>query len=188
MLLSETASPHLIILDCPGSGVDGLAVCQEIRARYSRLLVIIAESGDEWFHMLALDLGADASFSKAISELPVAANVKALICRFARPRQPSVLTFGKLAVDANRRDVFVAGQAAQPTIIESQLFWYLVQKPGCVITCDEICQELHSSAYNGYDRGIDVYISRIRQKVGGDPTSPCYLKIVQGDGYQFMGD
>lgn len=188
MSLSETVPPHLIILDCPGSGIDGLAVCQAIRERYSGLLVIIAESGEERFHVLALDLGADASLPGTAGAPLVAANVKALIRRFVPANPPSVLTFGKLAVDANRRDVFIAGQAAQLTTIEFQLFWYLVQKPGCVVARDEIYQELHNATYNGYDRSIDVYMSRIRQKIGDDPVSPNYLKTIRGVGYQFMYD
>jgi DNA-binding response OmpR family regulator len=186
MSFSETAPPHLIILDCPGSGVDGLAVCQAIRARYSGLLVIVAESGEERFHMLALDLGADASFSKTISAPLIVANIKAMLRRFASTIQPSVLNFGKLTVDANQREVFVAGQAAQLSTFEFQLIWYLAQHSGCVVARDEIYRELRNSTYNGYDRSIDVYVSRIRQKIGDDSTSPKFLKTVRGVGYQFV--
>jgi len=62
-----------------------------------------------------------------------------------------------------------------------------------VLACDGrdvdglmICQELHSAAYNGYDRRIDVYMSRIRHKIGDNPASPSYLKTVRGAGYQLM--
>lgn len=109
---SKTDSPHLIILDCPGSGVDGLAICQEIRADYSGLLVLVSENVDERFHVLALDLGADAFLPRKAGPLLVAANIRALLRRFAPARARSVLTFGRLTVNANRRDVFIAGQAA----------------------------------------------------------------------------
>ena len=116
------------------------------------------------------------------------ANVKALLRRFAPAKPPSAVTFGKLIVDANRRDVFVAGRAVQLSTIEFQLVWYLAQSPGCVVTRDEISLELYHTAYNGYDRNIDLYVSRIRQKIGDDPTAPRYLKTVRGVGYQFVGD
>lgn len=187
-LLSETDPPHLIMLDCPGSGVDGLSMCQEIRADYSGLLVLVSENVDERFHVLALDLGADAFLPRKAGSLLVAANIRALLRRFAPARPPSVLTFGRLTVNANRRDAFIAGRAAQLSTIEFQLFWSLAQKPGCVVTRDEIYRELYNVAYKGYDRKIDLYISRIRQKIGDDSTSPCHLKTVRGVGYQFMGD
>ena len=185
-LPSEAAPPQMIVLDCPGSGVDGLSICQKIRARYSGLLVLVSEDGDERFHILALDLGADASFPKTVGAPLVAANVKALLRRFATAAPPPVLTFGRLAVDANRRDVFVAGQAVNLSTIEFQLFWLLASKPGCVVSRDEIYRELYNGEYNGYDRGIDVHVSRIRQKIG-DLPSDSYLKTVRGVGYQFIG-
>jgi len=185
---SETDDPHLIVLHCPGSGVDGLAVCQEIRARYSGLLVLVSEYGDEQFHVLALGLGADASLSASAGAPLVAANIKALLRRFAPAGPSSVLTFGELIVNANKRDVFVAGRAVRLSTIEFQLFWCLCQKPGLVVTRDEISLEIYHAAYNGYDRNIDLYVSRIRQKIGDDPTFPRYLKTVRGVGYQFVGE
>ena len=186
--LSETDGPHLIVLHCPGSGVDGLAVCQEIRARYSGLLVLVSEYGDEQFHVLALGLGADASLSASAGAPLVAANVKALLRRFAPAGPSSVLTFGELIVNANKRDVFVAGRAVRLSTIEFQLFWCLCQKPGLVVTRDEISLEIYHAAYNGYDRNIYLYVSKIRQKIGDEPTLPRYLKTVRGAGYQFVGE
>jgi len=188
ILLAENDRPHLVVLDCSGPGVAGLVLCQEIRALYSGLLVLVSGYGDERFHVLALGLGADASLSITAGAPLVAANIKALLRRFSPAGQPSVLTFGKLTVDTNRRDAFVAGQAVKLSTIEFQLFWYLSQKSGCVVTRDEISLELYHAAYNGYDRNIDLYISRIRQKIGDDSTSPRYLKTVRGVGYQFVGE
>lgn len=184
----ESRQTQLIVLDCPGTGVDGLAVCQEIRARYSGLLVLVSEYGDERFHVLALDLGADVSLPNSVGVSLIAATVKALLRRFAPTGPPAVLDFGRLRVDTKKRDVFIEEQAVQLSTIEFQLFWFLAQKPGCVVSREEIHRELYQAAYNGYDRNIDLYISRIRQKIDDDPTDSRYLKTVRGVGYQFMGE
>ena len=155
---SETDCPHLVVLDCPGTGVDGLAEGLEIRARYSGLLLLVSEHGDDRFHVLALGLGADASLPITAGAPLVAANIKALLRRFAPASSPSKLTFGELTIDAGKREVFTAGQALQFSSIEFQLFWYLSQKSGCVVTRDEISFELYHAAYNGYDRNIDLYL------------------------------
>jgi two-component system, OmpR family, response regulator RstA len=186
--LDDADGPHLIVLDCPGSEVEGLALYQKIRAQYSGLLVLVSEYGDERFHVLALGMGADASLPVSAGAPLVAANVKALLRRLAPTESSSVLTFGELIVNANKRDVFVSGQAVRLSTIEFQLFWCLCQKPGLVVTRDEISLELYHAAYNGYDRNIDLYVSRIRQKIGDDPTSSRYLKTVRGVGYQFVGE
>lgn len=184
----ESEQTQLIVLDCPGAGVDGLAVCQAIRARYSGLLVLVSENEDERFHVLALNLGADASLPNLAGVSLITATIKALLRRFAPTEPPAVLNFGKLSVDAKRRDVFIEEQAVLLSTIEFQLFWFLAQKSGCVVSREEIHRELYQAAYNGYDRNIDLYISRIRQKIDDDSKYPRYLKTVRGIGYQFMGN
>lgn len=186
LLLSETNFPHMIVVECPQSGVGALTTCKEIRNRYSGLLVLVSENIDERVHLLALDLGVDASLPSKSGALLVAASLKAMLRRFAPSIPPSVLNFGKLTVDANQREVFVAGQAAQLSTFEFQLIWYLAQHSGCVVARDEIYRELRHTTYNGYDRSIDVYVSRIRQKIGDDSSSPIFLKTVRGVGYQFV--
>ena len=149
-------------------------------------MVLVSENKDERFHILALDLGADAIFPRTTGAALVAAHIRALLRRFASTT-PRVLTFGRLTVDANQRDVYVAGQAANLSSQEFQVIWYLACNPGCVVSRDEIYRDLRNAAYNGYDRSIDVYVSRIRQKIGGLPSSSSYLKTVRGVGYQFVG-
>lgn len=183
----EAEPPDAIILYCFGTGVDGLTDCQKIRTRYAGLLVLVSEQGDEQFHRLALDLGADASLPAVAGASLLAANVGALLRRFVPAGPPSTLTFVGLTVDAARRDVFIANRPVRLSTIEFQILWILALKPGCVITRDEIYRELYAADYNGYDRGVDVYVSRIRQKISDDPTTPRYLKTVRGIGYQFMG-
>jgi two-component system response regulator RstA len=58
---------------------------------------------------------------------------------------------------------------------------------GTVVSRDDLSQVLYNTEYNGIDRSIDVYISRIRQKLGDDPCDPVYLKTVRGAGYLFTG-
>lgn len=185
--LIETDQPQLIVLDCPGSGVDGLAVCQDIRGRFPGILVLVSDEEDARFHVFALGLGADVSLARSAGALLIAANIKAMLRRFAPHEPPAIQTFGRLTVDANKRDVFVAEQPAQLSTIEFNLFWSLVKNIGHVVSREDIYQQLYNAPYNGYDRNIDLYVSRIRQKIGDDPALPRYLKTVRGIGYQFVG-
>lgn len=178
--------PQLILFDSSGPGVVGLTVCQEIRCRYQGLLMLLSGDSDEHLHSLALSMGVDSSFAGDTSSTLLAAQIKALLRRFAPPKPRAVQVFGNLTVDANKRDVFVAEQAAQLSTIEFNLFWSLVQNAGSVVSRDDIHQGLYNCSYNGYDRGIDIYVSRIRQKIGDDPIMPRYLKTVRGAGYQFV--
>jgi len=180
--------PQLLLIDNPGAGVEGLALCSEIRNRYGGLLVLLSGDDDARTLALALDLGVDAAFSGTIATELLVAQLKALLRRFASSAAPAVRDFGSLRVDDGRREVFIAERPARFSTMEFNLFWLLVNRAGTVVSRDEIHQELYSSAYNGYDRGIDICISRIRQKIGDDPLAPCYLKTVRGVGYQFCSD
>jgi len=183
----QTNPPQLIILDCAGTAVAGLALCQEIRFGYAGLLVAIASAEDEQTLLLALRLGADLALSQRDGVPLIAAQVKALLRRFTPVAPPKLLTFGGITVDASRRDVFFAGEPAQLSTLEFNLFWTLAINAGCVVSRETIHHELYCSSYNGYDRRVDLSVSRIRQKIGDDPVMPRYLKTVRGVGYQFVG-
>ena len=184
---SKGKQPHLFILDCPHQDIEDLTLCQEIRNCYSGLLVVISKTVNEQFQTLTLNIGADASINSQDGLSLITANIQALLRRFIVIKNSPQLLFEGLTIDKNKRDAFINEKAAKLSSIEFQLIWSLAQKPGCVISRDEIHQNIYNASYNGYDRSIDLYVSRIRQKLGDDPICPHYLKTVRGIGYQFVG-
>lgn len=182
----EREKPQLILVDSLGSSVFSLSICREIRTRFQGLLMLLTGDSSEHLHTLALGMGVDCSLPGDVAPLLVVAQVKALLRRFVVKELPQIQTFGDLTVDSSKRDVFIADQAAQLSTLEFNLFWTLVEHAGSVVSRDDIHRALYNSPYNGYDRGIDIYVSRIRQKIGDDPTTPRYLKTVRGAGYQFV--
>jgi DNA-binding response OmpR family regulator len=184
----ELYQPNMVVLDCPAEDVSGLMYCQEIRTIFPGLLLLVSEREDNNFHKLALDLGADSSMARGDGVPLIAALIKALLRRFVPSKPELQLTFGSLIVDAERRDVFIEGQALSLSTIEFQLFWCLAKKAGCVVSREDLHKDMYNTTYNGYDRSIDLYISRIRQKIGNYPASTICLKTVRGVGYQLIDD
>lgn len=178
--------PHLLVALTPDKGVTGLTLCQELRQIYTGLLILVSDQKEVEFHSLALGLGADASIRYEHGPQLLAANVQAMLRRCETLHPVQKLSFGNLIIDSNKRDVFIAGESVALSTIEFQLIWSLAIRQGSVVTREEIHQELYKSTYNGYDRSIDLYISRIRQKIGDLPETPKYLKTVRGVGYQFI--
>ncbi len=178
--------PQILVAEARDEGVSGLSLCQEIRSRYQGLMVLLSNQDGIDFHTLALGLGVDTSLKITDGPQYIVANIDALMrrCKMLHPLKQ--LTFGDLTIDSSRRDVFIADQAAALSTIEFQLIWLLAKKNGSVVSRDEIHRELYKTNYNGYDRSIDLYISRIRQKIGDDPGTSQYLKTVRGVGYQFI--
>lgn len=185
----DTDRKQMVVLDCPAEGViHSLTLSQEIRNHYSGLLLLISGQDDSEFHCLALGSGIDASLAYATGTALICANIQALLRRFAPQKPAPRLMFGKLILDARRRDAFVDGQAVELSTTEFQILWALAQKPGYAVSREEIHQDLYKTAYQGYDRRIDLYVSRIRQKIGDHSERPRFLKTVRGIGYQFIAE
>ena len=83
--------------------------------------------------------------------------------------------------------MIVKGRDAMLTTLEYDIFSYLVKNAGRVVSRNDVHVELYNSEHNGYDRSIDIYISRIRQKIGDHSAPPKYLKTNRGTGYLFVG-
>ncbi|WP_159441311.1 response regulator transcription factor [Desulfopila aestuarii] len=183
----STAPPHMIVLECAEQGVVDLLYCQKIRYLYKGLLVLLSDLDKANFQIFALNLGVDASFSRSTDVVLIRANLLSLLRRFMPPTPVGQLEFDGLVLDLNRRDAIVGDSAVNLSTVEFDIFYHLVQKPGCVVSRDEIHRKVYKAEYNGYDRSIDLYISRIRQKIGDSLSSPIFLKTVRGAGYQFIG-
>lgn len=180
------SSPDLVLIECADQGINELALCGDICEMYTGPLVLIADQDNVKFKIMALKLGVDISLSKSDGAQLVAANIQALLRRLRLSFHQSLLDFGNLIIDARRRDAFLAGERINLSTIEFEVLWVVARKSGFVVSRDEIHHELYGATYNGYDRNIDLYISRIRKKIGDDPCSPVFLKTVRGIGYQFI--
>lgn len=183
----EKEQPRLVLLDGQAAELAGLATCRELRAGFAGLLVVLMEESAVHLRLLALSLGADLALPSSEDHRLIAAQIKVLLRRFGTHQTATLYRFGELLVDAGRRDAYLAGRAAELSTVEFDLLWALVRRAGVVVSREELYPELFRAQYNGYDRSVDMHVSRIRRKIGDDPQSPVLLKTVRGVGYQFIG-
>lgn len=182
----QNAQPDLVVVHCPNQDFKEFSLCQEICGLFPGLFISISDMQNTQFQVAMLNLGADASLI-SLDGLPlIVASIRCLLRRFASKKCVSQLIFDGLVLDKMKRDAFVNDKAVKLSSIEFQLIWSLALQPGCVISRHQIHKDIYNKSYNGYDRGIDLYVSRIRQKIGDNPSSPDYLKTVRGSGYQFV--
>lgn len=181
--------PHLILLDYSLASIQRLAVCRSIREVYTGLLMILADGVDEMHQVLGLEMGADDFVVKPVGFNLLVAKIRALLRRgrrsFATPVK--TLSLGALEVDGGRREVRVEGESVDLTSREFDLLWYLACNARAVVSRDKIYEDLLGVEYNGYDRSVDIYISRIRHKLGDPSKRPQMLKTVRGVGYLLGG-
>ena len=183
--------PDLVVLDIMLPGMDGFEVCREVRPRYAGPILILTARDDDLDEILGLELGADDFVTKPVKPRLLLARVRALLRRSRKGAMTSpsdTISVGELTVDGSRREADISGAQIELTTTEFDLLFYLTSRSGEVVSRQEIYQALFQYDYDGLDRSVDVYISRLRQKLGDNPAAPHYIKTVRGVGYLMAGE
>lgn len=180
------AAPELVVLDVMLPGMDGFDVCRAVRSRYGGPILMMTARDDDVDEVLGLELGADDYLVKPVRPRVLVARVRALLRRTSAPRRSDErFEHGALVVDAARREATLDGAFVALTTTEFDLLLYLVRQAGQVVSREAIYEQVFETRWDGLDRAADVYVSRLRQKLGDDPRAPRYLKTVRGSGYLF---
>lgn len=177
--------PDVVLLDVMLPGASGLDVCRAIRERVDVPIVMVTARGEEADRVMGLEGGADDYVTKPFSSRELLARIRAQARRArgrAGPRSPR-LEVGSLVVDATTMTATLGGKALALTTYEFALLRVLAERPGRVLSREQLLQLVHGTADDAFDRSIDVHVSRLRQKLDDDPRRPRLLKTVRGVGY-----
>jgi DNA-binding response OmpR family regulator len=94
-----------------------------------------------------------------------------------------------LEVDVARHAVRAGGRDVVLSILELRLLVALLASDGRILSRDQLLDAIHGvGEADVTDRAIDVYVKRLREKLGDDPTTPRYVATVRGAGYRAAGD
>jgi DNA-binding response OmpR family regulator len=182
---AKRQSFDLVLLDIMLPGRDGLEVCRAIRERQDVPIVMLTARGEEVDRVLGLESGADDYVTKPFSSRELLARIRAHVRR-ARGRtgpRDKVLRAGLLTVDTGALTVTFDGRPIALTGYELALLRAFVERPGRVLSREQLLDIAKGSAEDAFDRSIDGHISRLRHKLGDDPRHPRLLKTVRGAGY-----
>jgi DNA-binding response OmpR family regulator len=161
--------PDAIVLDVMLPGMDGLLVCQQLRADRATAaipIIMLTARGEESDRIAGLELGADDYVTKPFSPGELTARVGALLRRTERnTARPATLRYGALTIDADRHVVDVGGRPVRLTAKEFLLLQYLVQHRGRVLSRDLLLGDVWGYQYTGGTRTVDVHIRRLREKL-----------------------
>jgi two-component system phosphate regulon response regulator PhoB len=185
---AERQAPALFLLDIMVPGGDGLDVCRRLRSHPALstvpIIFLTARAGEN-DRVLGLEMGADDYITKPFATRELIASVKAVLRRFERPDTISIIRFDEVIIDANSMQLTVGGQVLPTTATEFRLLDYLARHPGRVFSRDHLLDAVWGDARFVTPRSVDVYVSRIREKIEVDPENPRHLKTVRGAGYRF---
>jgi two-component system, OmpR family, response regulator MtrA len=180
--------PDLVLLDVMLPRLDGLEVCREIRRESTVPIVMLTARGDTIDVVVGLEAGADDYVRKPFEMPELVARIRAAL-RSRRAPEPdagasATLQLGSLSIDTAGRTVERDGTEVALTRTEFDLLTELAQRPGQVLTRDQLLDRVWGYDYLGDSRLVDVAMGRVRAKVERDPANPELLLTVRGTGYK----
>lgn len=178
--------PDLVILDLGLPDGDGLTVIQHIREWSTLPIIVLSARGQERDKIAALDAGADDFISKPFAVGELLARVRAALRRSARltAAPTSVVRFGQVEIDLDKRRVLVHGQDTHLTPIEFKLIHVLLKYSGKVVTQRQLLNEVWGPQHIEQAQYLRVYMGQLRRKLERDPARPQYLLTEPGVGYR----
>lgn len=180
-------SIHLVLLDIMMPGIDGFEVLREIRKISDVPVIMLTAKQEEIDRLQGFDIGADDYVVKPFSLKELMKRIKVILKRVYHETDEIVYHCGGLSLHTGSMKLY-QGEAEIPvTSAEYALLLAMFRHQGQVLTREQLIGLAYGSDYEGYDRNIDSYIKRIRQKIEKDPKSPEILITKYGAGYLFGG-
>ena len=182
----------IALLDIMLPGMDGFAVCKELRQKSSSMgIIILTARTQEMEKVGGLMMGADDYVTKPFSPSELMARVDALYRRVMALRSREEVSYleeiesGDFVLNLRSRTLLKQGQPIELTQVEFQIMEYFFTNPGTALSRTNILTRVWGEEYFGEEKIVDVNIRRLRMKIEEDPSSPQYILTVWGMGYKW---
>ena len=177
----------LVLLDLNLPGMDGLEVCRMIRRQTTTAhvpIIIVSARAEEVDRVLGLEMGADDYVVKPFSLKELAARAKVALRRAAGAGEaPQGYRDDNWEIDFEAYVVRYRGEEIRLTHKEFELFRYLVERPGRVLTRERLLERIWGWESEIDARSIDAHVRRLRLKLG---PARHHVETVVGLGYRFV--
>lgn len=186
----------LVLLDL-GLGdpvLDGLAVCQKIRARPNPPpIIMLTVLGGEADMIKGLDLGASDYITKPYSEQELRARIKSVLRTVIEarkllvvetPQRPLLEIDKRLQIDRPKRKAYLDGAEVKLRRREFDLLLFLADHPGDVFSREELLDKVWGMASGYGEETVTRHIASLRRKLKDDSRHPRYIFTEPG-GYKF---
>ncbi|HEY8877464.1 MAG TPA: response regulator transcription factor [Roseateles sp.] len=181
-----------IVLDLMLPGEDGLSLLRWLGAQADAPPVLMLTArGDTMSRVVGLELGADDYLAKPFEPRELVARLQALVRRASKSGQAlaedtRLLRFGRWRFDRMTRQLINADEVGIAlSSAEFRLLAAFVQRPGRVLSRDQLIELTRAPGVEVNDRSIDLAVSRLRAKLGDTAREPSLIRTVRGEGYLF---
>lgn len=181
--------PDLIILDLMLPGKDGLEICRDLRREnINTPIIMLTARDDEVDKIVGLELGADDYVTKPFSVKELSARVRAVLRRQNNSEQQQenqMVSVGEFLIKPLNCEIWFKGRKMELTMKEYELLQMLLNNKGRVLKREYLLDVLWDYPDSANTRALDVYISKLRDKIEIDSKNPKYIITVRGFGYKF---
>ena len=190
LTVSRINVPDLILLDIGLPGMDGLDALRHFRQQLNAPIIFVTARRRELDEILGLELGADDYITKPFEISVLLAHIKAVLRRADVPTvaatQMQSVTVGDLSLDPLAHTVTVAGQPLKLTPREFDLLHALAQRPGQVLSTQDLLSEVWGAEFIGQPQVVYVHIRWLREKIESKSEKPERILTVRGVGYKLI--
>ena len=168
----------LILLDVMLPGIDGFAICKQVRAEKDIPILMVTARGEDVDKIRGLGFGADDYIEKPFSPSVLVARVKAHLAQYARLK-PCADTPKTAARRITKNGVEVPLKNK-----EYELLFFLMRHPEQVFSREDLYELIWGLESMGDNITVAVHINRLREKIEDTPADPKLLQTVWGVGYR----
>ena len=175
----------LVILDLMLPDMDGLQVCQRIRALPGATgqtpVLMLTAKGDPMDRIIGLEMGADDYLPKPFEPRELLARIRAVLRRRAPEQVNDSVTIGELVLDAATYRVTYQGQPLKVGPTEFKLLHFLMKHSERVHSRSQLLDKVWGDHVFIEERTVDVHVKRLREALG---AAGAMVETVRGAGYR----
>lgn len=186
LIMAANHPPELIILDLGLPDKNGHEVLKELRAWYSKPIIILSVQSDEENIIKALDNGANDYLVKPFRTGELLARIRSALRSLTDEIENPIIKYNSLEIDLTTRVVKKNNQVIKLTSTEYLLLALFAKNEGKVLTHQYLLKEIWGPGYIEQSQYLRVFIAQLRKKIENDANHPEFISTESGVGYRFV--
>ncbi|RYU69888.1 response regulator [Aliivibrio finisterrensis] len=178
----------LILLDIMMPKMNGMDMLRKLRETNETPVLMLTAKGEEIDRVIGLELGADDYLPKPFSDRELLARIRAILRRTQNKTKESnsSIKYQGIEIFIGKQEAYNHGELLDLTGTEFGLLSQFIQKPGEIISKEELSLEVLGKRLAPFDRAIDMHVSNLRKKLPPLSEGKPRIKTLRGRGYLFV--
>ncbi|EHN69441.1 MULTISPECIES: response regulator [Aliivibrio] len=188
-LAAITDDLDLILLDIMMPKMNGMDMLRKLRETNETPVLMLTAKGEEIDRVIGLELGADDYLPKPFSDRELLARIRAILRRTqgkTKESNSSSIKYQDIELFIGKQEAYRNGEMMELTGTEFGLLSQFIQKPGEIISKEELSLEVLGKRLAPFDRAIDMHVSNLRKKLPPLSEGKPRIKTLRGRGYLFV--